>query len=69
VKDWFGLLGLWVPVVSKKRFPTSSTAEKKAYHVTRAIKLPTPNTKGIELIGKSGWQSDPKGAMDDKLAQ
>ncbi|KAE8124550.1 hypothetical protein FH972_019423 [Carpinus fangiana] len=55
-------------VATKKPFPTSSTAAKKACHVTRAIKLPTPNTKGIELNGKSGGQSDPKSAMDDKLA-
>ncbi|KAE8124253.1 hypothetical protein FH972_019155 [Carpinus fangiana] len=55
-------------VATKKPFPTSSTAEKKACPVTRAIKLPTPNTKGIELNGKSGGQSDPKSAMDDKLA-
>jgi hypothetical protein len=54
---------------TKKPFPTSSTAEKKACPVTRGIKLPTPNTKGIiELNGKSGGQSDPKSAMDDKLA-
>jgi hypothetical protein len=55
-------------VATKKPFPTSSTAEKKACHVTRAIKFPTPNTKGIELKGKSGGQSDLKSAIDDKLA-
>jgi hypothetical protein len=55
-------------VATKKPFPTPSTVAKKSCHVTRAIKLPTPNTKGIELNGKSGGQSDPKSAMDDKLA-
>jgi hypothetical protein len=55
-------------VATKKPFPTSSTAEKKACHVTRAIKFPTPNTKGIELKGKSGGQSDLKSAIDYKPA-
>ena len=30
--------------------------------------MPTPNTKGIELNGKSRGQSDLKSAIDDKLA-